>query len=143
MFRDEVKDKVKAYWNSHPQEKEEHKRKFMEGHSRLRKDKPTKLEDKLCKILSDLHLEFEPQAIIKDKFIVDIRIGKIIIQADGDYWHGHPRFEPLTDRQKAQQKRDKAQDKYLVACGYTVIRIWESDMSHHLVESLLNRYSTS
>ncbi len=143
MFRDEVKEKVKAFWDSHPEEKKEHKRKFMEGHSQLRKDKPTKLEDKLCRILEELGIAFEPQAIIKDKFIVDIRIDSLIIQADGDYWHGHPRFEPLTDRQKAQQKRDKAQDKYLTTCGYTVIRIWESNMSYHLVESLLNRYRTS
>jgi len=53
----------------------------------------------------------------------------IVIQFDGDYWHGNPRKYPvLTERQKKQVKRDRAQDAYLISCGYRVIRIWESDL---------------
>jgi very-short-patch-repair endonuclease len=84
-----------------------------------------------------LGLDYEHQAIIKDKFVVDFRLGNIILQCDGDYWHGHKRFEPLTERQLKQQKRDAAQDKYLQACGYTVIRVWECDMSLETLQRLL------
>lgn len=98
----------------------------------------SKLEAKCAKYLDMLGIEYEYQAIIKDKFVVDFRIGNIILQCDGDYWHGHPRFEPLTDKQKQQQIRDASQDKYLQARGYTIIRIWESDMMFGYIASLFS-----
>jgi G:T-mismatch repair DNA endonuclease (very short patch repair protein) len=99
--------------------------------------KPTKLELKLFGYLDGLGVTYEPQAGIKGKFLVDALIGSLILQADGDYWHGHPRFEPLSQRQLAQQRRDRSHDAYSRACGYTVIRIWESDMTLELVRDAL------
>lgn len=138
MFEQETRNKVAEYWELHPEEKEKLTIKFMEGHQRIQKNKPTKLELRLYEYLDQLGVDFEPQFLVKPKFIVDALVGdSIIIQADGDYWHGHPRFGNLTERQDAQQKRDRAQDKYLKTCGYKVIRIWESDMSFDTVKKSL------
>src|SRR3990172_1489799 len=122
---EEVVKKVRDYRKAHPEVHERIMIKLLEGHQRIQKDKPTKLEQKLFAVLDSLQVPYEQFYLIKPKFIVDVKIDNLIIQADGDYWHGHPRFEPLTERQAAQQKRDKAQDAYLQKCGYTVIRIWE------------------
>lgn len=111
--------------------------KLMAGHARIRRENPSGLEKKLAEILDSLGISYQSQYLIKPKFIVDFLLGKLIIQADGDYWHGHPRFEPLTARQLAQQKRDKAQDAYLKSCGYTVVRIWESDLTIELLQSII------
>lgn len=137
MLNSETVEKVQDYYRQHPDKKEARHKRFMEGHSQLRKDKPSKLEAKMCSILDTFGITYEAQFLIKDKFIVDVRIGNIIIQADGEYWHGHPRFEPLTERQLKQQTRDKAQDKYLASCGYTVYRIWERDMNTETIKSIL------
>lgn len=112
--------------------------KMLKGSRDAQKGKPTKLELKLFAILDNLGITYESYVIVKPKFIVDVRVGNAIIQADGDWWHGHPRFYPLMERQYKQQLRDKAQDAYLTQCGYTVIRIWESDMCQESVITALS-----
>lgn len=139
MFNPETVEKVKEYWGTHPREQEAQYRKLQEAHARIQRENPSGLERKLWDILDSLDVDYETQFIVKPKFIVDVKIDNLIIQADGDYWHGHPRMEPLTKRQKTQQKRDRAQDKYLTTCGYAVERIWESDMSYDVVRDVLAR----
>jgi G:T-mismatch repair DNA endonuclease (very short patch repair protein) len=140
MKRPEVRSKVRQWREDHPEEAERIHRALMEGQQRLQQRKTSKLEKRLQEILDNLGVSYEPTALIKPKFIVDIRINDLIIQADGDYWHGHPRFYPLTERQLKQQQRDVAQTAYLIACGYTVIRIWESDMCEKAVVSALEKH---
>lgn len=140
MKRPEVIQRVKDYWTTHPEQALIKRTRFMEGYSKLQRNKPTKLEYKLCAILDQLGIEYEHQYVVKDKFIVDVKIGNVIIEADGDWWHGHARFEPLNDRQLKQQSRDNARNKYLTKCGYIVIRIWESDMSFETVVNKLKQH---
>lgn len=140
MHDPDVVAKNREYWEAHPVEHEAKIAKLFAGHARIQRDNPTKLELKLFGYLDEFGIDYEPYAIIKPKFIVDVKIGNLIIQADGDYWHGHPRFEPLTERQQAQRKRDKAQDKYLSKCGFSVVRIWECDMSMEAIKNILNEH---
>jgi G:T-mismatch repair DNA endonuclease (very short patch repair protein) len=119
-------------------EGKERTKKFMECKAKILKTKPSGLEIKLHSILDSLSVSYETSYMIKRSFFVDVKIGKLIIQADGDYWHGHPRFEPLTERQIKQQKRDAAQDKYLKARGFSVVRIWECEMSPQIVMDTLS-----
>lgn len=134
MKRPDVAAKVSEYWKANPEKAEAIRVKATQSNQR---DRPSKLELRCAEYLTIMGLDYEHQAIIKDKFVVDFRIGNTILQCDGDYWHGHKRFEPLTERQLKQQKRDAAQDKYLQACGYTVIRVWESDMSLEYLKKVL------
>lgn len=140
MKRPEVVQKVKRWWDEHPEAAEHLNQKLIEGQQRLQRNKASKLELRLRTILSDLEINFEPSALVKPKFIVDIRIGTLIIQADGEYWHGHPRYEPLTDRQKQQRARDVAQDAYLRACGYTVVRVWDRDVTTEHIANILRQH---
>jgi G:T-mismatch repair DNA endonuclease (very short patch repair protein) len=142
MHREEVREKVRAWLNTTP-EGQAIKDKFFAGKCQAMKDKPSGLERMLHQILSGIGVEFESSVAIKRNFVVDVKIGRLIIQADGDYWHGHPRFNPLSERQVNQQKRDKAQDAYLRKCGYAVERIWESDMSEATVRAVLKRNGVS
>lgn len=129
--------KNKEWWEKHPDEKERVQNLLFAGHQKLQKRNPSKLEIKLRQYLDQLNIDYESSATIKPNFVVDIKIGNLIIEADGDYWHGHPRFEPLTDRQRNQKRRDESRNKYLAACGYSVVRIWESEMTKELVEKEL------
>jgi len=97
----------------------------------LRKKKPNKLELAGRRILEAISVNFEEQVLMYDKFCVDVLLTNypIIVQWDGDYWHGNPgRFPELDKRQEKRCKLDRSQDAYLLTCGYTVLRFWESDV---------------
>lgn len=137
MKRPEVVAKTLEWRAANPDKVESINKALLLGKQKTQKYNPSKTELKMRKILDMLGVTYEPSAVIKDKFIVDIRIGQFILEVDGEYWHGHPRFYPLTERQIKQQKRDRARDKYLTTCGYTVIRIWERDIHTEHIKKLM------
>jgi very-short-patch-repair endonuclease len=103
-------------------------------------NKPTSLEQELYSLLQSMHITFTPQYTIRH-YIVDAFIEpNIVIEVDGNYWHGHPDYEPLTDRQKKQRAMDKSRDNYFGQRGYAIIRIWESDLSYETLLYLLHMY---
>jgi very-short-patch-repair endonuclease len=84
-------------------------------------------------ILNDIGVEYECQQLLFDKFLVDVVLvdKKIVIQWDGDYWHGHPtklKGGIPDHRQLKRMNLDKSQDAYMRKAGYTVLRFWESDI---------------
>lgn len=88
-----------------------------------------KLECEGNKILDEIGIDYITQFTI-DKFTVDIFIPEynIVIQWDGDYWHGHPSKKPYDKRQIKRMNLDKSQDKYMRKVGYTVLRFWENEV---------------
>jgi len=69
-----------------------------------------------------------------NKFLVDIYIPKnnLIIQWDGDYWHGNTKkYKNLSNRQERRIKLDKSQNAYFKKCNYKVLRIWENDINNN------------
>ena len=95
---------------------------------------PNKLERKGYAILDSLNIEYLPQHIIAGKFCVDAFVESfgIIIQFDGDYWHGHPEAFPNPDqRQQKRMRLDVSQDAYMRKCGFTVLRFWGSDIRRY------------
>lgn len=55
----------------------------------------------------------------------------IIIEIDGDYWHGNknnPRYQILNDYQRKRIEVDKIRTNELIEKGYVVLRFWESDI---------------
>lgn len=92
---------------------------------------PNSLERLGYALLDSIGLNYIPQHLIADKFCVDAFAPdtKTVIQFDGDYWHGNLSvFSLLNFRQSRRRKLDSSQDAYLHKCGYTVIRIWESEL---------------
>ncbi len=88
-------------------------------------------------LLDALGVTYLPQHVIAGKFCVDAYLPdlRLVVQFDGDYWHGHPLHFPAPDhRQTKRMKLDVSQDAYLRACGYEVARFWESDLHQHLPE---------
>jgi very-short-patch-repair endonuclease len=96
-------------------------------------------------LLDSLGVEYQSQYIIGSKFCVDAFIPSLllVIQFDGDYWHGNPAIFPDPDvRQRKRMVLDTSQDAYMQVCGYTVIRIWASDLEHNITvtKERLERY---
>lgn len=82
-------------------------------------------------LLDELGIPYLPQHLIASKFCVDAFSPslRLVIQFDGDCWHGHPaRFPKPDKRQQRRMKLDRSQDAYMKKCGYHVIRLWETDL---------------
>jgi very-short-patch-repair endonuclease len=94
---------------------------------------PNKLEAMGYALLTELGLDFATQALIAGKFCVDAMLRNItpevIVQFDGDYWHGNPAIFPEPSaKQKRRHALDISQDAYMTTCGFAVFRIWESEL---------------
>jgi len=106
---------------------------------------PNKLELAGYAILDSIGVLYIRQKRLVEKFVVDAFLPEsdIVVQFDGDYWHGNPAkykkfadlskapdsaFRPLNKVQRMNMRKDAGQNAYLRKCGYTVLRFWESDV---------------
>lgn len=92
---------------------------------------PTKPERIGYGLLDRLGVKYTPQAIFKGKFCVDAIVpsSRLVVQFDGDYWHGRKGTEEA--RIAKRMNLDRSQDAYIRACGWRVLRLWESDLHRH------------
>jgi len=90
-----------------------------------------KLERCGYELLTQLGIRFEPQFVFCRRYVADAYLPdyNIIVQFDGDYWHGNiKRFPSLSDFQKKVQANDAKSDELARAEGLKVLRIWESEI---------------
>ncbi len=73
------------------------------------------IESIVRRCLERSNVEFATQVQV-GKYVIDFLIGKIVLEADGDYWHS---------RTKA---RDNRRDAYFQSLGYDVVRISEKEI---------------
>lgn len=112
-------------------------------------NKDSSIEIRIQNFLKDLKIEFFKHYHISEierAYQCDIFIKpNIIIECDGDYWHGNennPKFKVLNERQIKQRELDFKRDVELIKKGYKVIRLWESyinKMSKEDFESLMSK----
>lgn len=124
----------------------EYKRKLREASpARLAKfiRKTTWPEQAVAEILSGLGVDYTEQVPI-GYYTVDFYVSsrRLVIQADGDYWHGNPIKYPagkLSQTQRKQKRLDASCDRYLQNQGHDVLRLWELDLhkNHHSCVALI------
>lgn len=64
---------------------------------------------------------------INHEFDFFIPSKNLLIEFDGDYWHGNCQKRKLTKKMKQQYKIDKSYTKAAEKLGYTVHRVWSSE----------------
>lgn len=90
---------------------------------------PNKLETAGNLLLSELEIEYKTQVLIGGKFTVDVFVPpSLVVQWDGEYWHGHPSQMPFDERQIKRMNLDKSQDAYMRKCGYKILRFWSREV---------------
>jgi len=101
------------------------------GAKTLSERKTTSIEKKVYDELKARGILFEKQKIINGKFLIDAYIPSLnlIIEADGDYWHS-------LDRVK---KKDKAENAYLIKCGYKLLRLSEIEINNSSFKEKLRK----
>jgi very-short-patch-repair endonuclease len=94
----------------------------------VRSREPTKPERTLYAILDELGVCFDRQLTI-GFYTVDATIPerRLVIEADGDYWHG--RTGATEPRVLNRMRLDRSRDSYFRNRGWLVLRLWESDLA--------------
>lgn len=98
----------------------------------------TKIEVKIQGFLEELGIEYIKHYYvkeIKEKYRCDIFIpsSKLVLEMDGDFWHGNPYIyskKQLSEKQKDQKIRDKLRTDQMIQKGFKVIRLWEKDIKN-------------
>lgn len=108
--------------------------------------KDTSIEVKIQNFLKELKIEFFTHQYmhIEHGYQCDIIIPymKIVIECDGDYWHGNLDIfseEKLNERILKQRELDKVRTKELLEKGFKVFRIWESEIKIMKLEDFKER----
>ena len=100
------------------------------------KGNPSKLEFTFADILTGLGIEFTHQYEV-DGFDYDFHIPSrnILIEVDGDYWHGNPeKFSELNNMQRKNKGLDKLKTIHAERHNYTLQRFWETDIVNNRFE---------
>lgn len=104
------------------------------------------------KILNELNIEYVFQKRIdykKNKFyIVDFIINgtNIILEAQGDYWHGNPITHPNPSKTQLEKiANDKKRKSILEDMGYKVIYLWEYDLinNYEQCKNIIKSFASS
>jgi len=81
----------------------------------------TKPEREFKKYLNDLGIEFEEQFRLHNR-LYDFKIGNVLIEVDGNYWHCNPEiYKEPNSQQKEIMKRDSYKNKLAKKNGYKII----------------------
>jgi very-short-patch-repair endonuclease len=106
------------------------KKEYVERQAKKMSRKQTAPEKALYKILKGLKIEFRPQEIIHGK-IFDFFIpgNNLLVEVDGDYWHGYGKDNSeLNEIQRRSIRNDRDKDIIAKGLGYDIIRFWEHDI---------------
>lgn len=104
----------------------------------------TSIEKSIKEILEANRVEFENYFYVyfneKKYKIYDFYLPKynLLIEADGDYWHGNPKkFLELNEQQITNIDNDKFKNQLAKKKGYKLIRFWENEIQEKDFESKL------
>lgn len=108
--------------------------------------KESSLERKFKKMLVGHEIAFTQFKQIRNR-IYDFYLPSfnLIVECNGDYWHGHPRVYPQPDKEQIKgHKRDIVKNKLAREAGYQIYFIWESEINNaqDLVAALLRKLIT-
>ena len=93
-----------------------------------------KLEEFVSSILDKNNMKYHFQFFLKNKegvcklYDFKIKDTDILIEIDGDYWHGGPSLEKHFFKLEEVKQNDLFKDQLAKDNGFKLIRIWESDI---------------
>lgn len=133
---------LKTHLHSHDVKWSEARRKKLQAAAQSRTSRSTSASElKFLKILISFFGENE----VIHKFRIErcsheydffIPSKNLIIEFDGDYWHGNKSLHVLTSRMKRQYHLDRTWNEKALNSGYSIKRIWESESKTLQLETL-------
>ncbi len=113
------------------------RKKMLEENAKKMASQMTKPEREFEKLMKELGINYVAQKVVGG-FIYDFYLPdhKMLVEIDGDYYHGHPdkyTKEQLNGMQKKNQNTDKEKTLMAKGLGYKIERVWERDINKDFV----------
>jgi very-short-patch-repair endonuclease len=110
------------------------KKKKLESQAKKMSNKMTSPEKLFSKMMKELGVKVETQKVLGSK-IYDFYIPSknMMVEIDGDYFHGNPLIYEQKDLNKMQIRNirnDKFKDVLAKGNGYEIERVWEYDLNN-------------
>ena len=109
--------------------------------------KMNKIEKKVDDYLKILNVNYKYSIILGgNQYDFGIKEMKILIEVDGDYWHGNPKFynldgsngkRKLNNIQLEKIKQDEIKNKFAIDHQFKIIRLWECDINNNKFKEIL------
>lgn len=116
--------------------------------SQFRNWKMNKVESKVFNYLKENGVDVVFSVILhKYQFDLGVKEKRILIEVDGDYWHGNPKFynedgsdnkRILNETQKEKIKVDSEKTLWAFSRNFTLIRLWEDEVNDGTFKEKLN-----
>lgn len=114
----------------------------------FQKRKSNKLETFVSYILDKNNIKYDFQFFLSRNGICKsydfkIKDSNILLEIDGDYWHGNPKLEKHFYKIDEVKQNDLFKNKFAEENGYKIIRLWESDIYNNpeIIINKLKEYS--
>lgn len=129
---------ARAKMNANPAAAKLNKKNKLEKIAKKMANNMTEPERIFAKIMRELKIQFEVQLVV-DKKIFDFYIPSknMIVEIDGDYFHGNPLIyesKDLNNMQIRNQRNDKFKEILAKGHGYELERVWEYDLKNSYKE---------
>lgn len=108
--------------------------------SQFDKREMNKIEKKVYDYLINMGIDVKFSVILASyQYDFGIKDKKILIEVDGDYWHGNPNYynengsnekKKLNKIQMNKINRDIEKNSWAISRGFKLIRIWEEDINN-------------
>jgi len=106
----------------------------------------TDIEQIVTTMLEQINVEYHSQFFIthnEETFAYDFKLKglPILIEVDGDYWHGGPSAKSPVPFVNEVQEKDKLKTEIAQQHGYTVLRFWGSEVKERpfwVIQQLLS-----
>lgn len=94
----------------------------------------TNIEQLMMEILDQLKIDYYSQFFIthgSNTYAYDFKLKNIpiLIEVDGDYWHGGPSVDKHVSHLNEVQQNGVVKNKIALEHGYTLLRFWGSDIT--------------
>jgi len=172
---DVIKEKIETYWETMSDEVRDEwsRRASLREQRRMKKDpigyrkqkaqaarishksqfencKMNNIETTVYDYLIDNDIEVTYSVILASyQYDFGIKDKRILIEVDGDYWHGNPKYynkegsngkKKLNEIQLNKIDRDKEKTEWATSRGFTIIRLWEDEINNGNYTQKLNSY---
>lgn len=128
----------KAIAKANPAAAKMRKKKRLEASAKKMSNKMTSPEKIFVGLMNEIGVEFESQKVVGEKiFDFYIPSKNLIVEINGDYWHGNSLIyesEDLNKVQKRNIKNDKFKDILAKGRGFELEVVWEFDLNNNYEE---------
>jgi very-short-patch-repair endonuclease len=129
---------AKAKFAANPSVAQVKKKKKLQRMANKMSNKMTEPERIFADMMDELGVEYESQKIIDNKiFDFYIPSKNVIVEIDGDYFHGNPLIYEEKDLNKMQirnQRNDSYKEILAKGRGFDLVRVWEYDLKNDYKE---------